>query len=124
MIKDIYIFYLTCAPFRACVMYGDKCREIKLHGHAVVVIFAANIAPSRVKRVESHLRIILQKRRRLHICITFACVNTSAEAHTLSSYPIYLGENAPSQALHRVRGEPPLFATSRRGGNRSHARDK
>lgn len=52
--------------------------------------------------VESHLGIISRKRRRLHICITFACVNTSVEAHTLSSYPIYLGENAPPQCASRA----------------------
>lgn len=62
------------------------------------------LRPARVKRVESHLGIILQKRRWLHICITFACVNTSAEARTLSSYPIYLGERTH---LHTVCMHPP-----------------
>lgn len=59
--------------------------------------------------------IILQKRRRLHICITFACVNTSAEAHILSSYPIYLGENAPLRAACiACEDKATLFAILRR----------
>jgi len=106
-----YKFYwFTFAPHLARV-YGDKRRDKVTRRHVVVVIFAANIATRTSKmgpRVESHLGIILQKRRQgLHICITFACVNTSAEAHTLSSYPIYLGENAPPQRASRASSLQP-----------------